>query len=80
MLVQSKIQIEQEDYEFIKNIYKDLCYRSFSEYIRKAINAKVTADRKQLKELKREKAMEMVGNTSYPSLFESIEGDDFENR
>ena len=80
MLVQSKIQIEQEDYEFIKNIYKDLCYRSFSEYVRKAINAKVTADRKQLRELKRKRATEMVGNTSYASLFESIEGDDFENR
>jgi len=80
MLVQSKIQIEQEDYEFIKNIYKDLCYRSFSEYIRKAINAKVTADRKQLREVKRKRAMEMVGNTSYASLFEPIEGDDFENR
>lgn len=80
MLVQSKIQIEQEDYEFIKNIYKDLCYRSFSEYVRKAINTKVTADRKQLRELKRKRATEMVGNTSYASLFESIEGDDFENR
>ena len=80
MLVQSKIQIEQEDYEFIKNIHKDLCYRSFSEYIRKAISAKVTSDRKQLRELKRKRAMEMIGNTSYASLFESIEGDDFENR
>jgi Arc/MetJ-type ribon-helix-helix transcriptional regulator len=80
MLIQSKIQIEQEDYEFIRNIYKDLHYRSFSEYVRKAINARVSEDRKKLRELKRKTAMETIGNTLYTSHFESIDGDDFENR
>ena len=80
MLIQSKVQIEQEDYEFIKKAYKDLHYRSLSEYMREAINTKVREDRKRLRELKRMAAMEMIGRAKYNNLFESIEGEDFENR
>ncbi|MBW2079250.1 MAG: crotonobetainyl-CoA--carnitine CoA-transferase [Deltaproteobacteria bacterium] len=80
MLVQSKVQISQEDYEFIKKIYKDLRYKSLSEYMREAINNKVREDRKRLRELKRMAAMEMIGKAQYDNLFESIEGEDFESR
>ena len=80
MLIQTKIQIEPENFNFIKKVYKDLKYRSLSEYMREAINTKVQEDRKRLRELKRLKAMEMIGKGPYSDIFESIEGEDFENR
>ena len=80
MLVQTKVQINAKDHNFIKKTYKDFHYRSLSEYMREAINAKVKEDRKRLRELKRAKAMEMIGRAQYDNLFESIEGDDFESR
>lgn len=80
MLIQTKIQINPKDYEFIKKFYKDLRFRSLSEYMREAINAKVEQDRKRLRELKRMKAIEMIGKAAYDNLFESIEGEEFEDR
>lgn len=80
MLVQTKIQIDAKNYDFIKKIYKDFHYKSLSEYMREAINAKVKKDRKRLREIKRMEAMEMIGRAQYDNLFESIEGEDFENR
>lgn len=80
MLIQTKVQIDPKDYEFIKKAYKDLSYRSLSEYMREAVNAKVRKDRKRLRELKRMAAMEVVGRAQYENLFKSIEGEDFENR
>jgi len=79
MLVQTKIQVNQKDYEFIKEAYKVLRYRSLSEYVREAINAKVKEDRRRIRDLKRMAAMEMIGKAPYDNLFESIEGEDFEN-
>lgn len=80
MMIQTKFQIKQEDYEFIKKVYKDLHYKSLSQYIREAVKAKAKEDRKKLREIKRMKAMEIIGKTSYENLFESIEGKDFEKR
>ena len=79
-MIQTKVQIDPKNYEFIKKAYKDLQYKSLSEYIREAVNAKVRKDRKRLRELKRIAAMEMLGRAQYENLFESIEGEDFENR
>ena len=80
MLIQTKIQIDPKDYEFVKKAYKDLSYKSLSEYMREAINTKVKQDRQRLREQKRFAAMEMIGKALYENLFESIEGEDFENR
>ena len=80
MLVSTKIQIDKKNHEFIKQVYKELHYKSLSEYVRKAVNTKVEEDRKRLRELKRKAAMEMIGKASYDNLFESIEGEDFESR
>ena len=80
MLVQSKVQINQEDYEFIKKTYREFRYKSLSEYMREAISNKVKEDRKRLRGLKRMAAMEMIGKAQYENLFESIEGEDFESR
>ena len=44
-----------------------------------AVNAKVEKDRKKLRELERKAAIEMIGKALYDNLFESIEGEDFEN-
>jgi metal-responsive CopG/Arc/MetJ family transcriptional regulator len=80
MLIPMKIQIDKKNYEFIKQVHKKLHYKSLSEYIREAVNNKVKQDRKRLRELKRQAAMEMIGQASYDHVFESIEGEDFENR
>jgi len=80
MLIQTKIQVNPKDYEFIKKVYKNLRYKSLSEYMREAINIKVNQDRKRLREQKRITAMEMIGKAPYKNLFESIEGEDFESR
>ena len=80
MLIPTKIQIDKKNYEFIKQAYKKLHYRSLSEYVREAVNTKVEEDRKRLRELKRIAAMEMIGRAPYDNLFESIEGEDFEDR
>lgn len=80
MMIQTKIQIDPENYEFIKKFHKDLSYRTLSEYMREAVNAKVKEDRKRLRESKRIRAMEMIGESAYANLFEPIEGDDFEDR
>ena len=80
MLIPTKIQIDEKNYAFIKQVYKELEYKSLSEYIREAVDAKVKRDRKKLRELKRKAAIEMIGKASYDNVFESIEGDDFENR
>jgi len=79
-MIQTKFQIDQKDYKLIKKMYKDLHYRSLSEYVREAVRTKVKQDRKKLRELIRVEAMKMVGKTSYENLFESIEGEDFEKR
>ena len=78
MLIQSKFQIEQKDYEFIKKAYKQLSYKSLSEYIRAAINSKIKEDRKKIRDTKRLKAMEMIAKESRDQAFEAIEGEDFE--
>ena len=80
MLIPTKIQIDKKNYEFIKQVHKKLHYKSLSEYIRVAVNAKVEKDRTKLRELKRIAAIEMIGKAPYDSVFESIEGEDFEIR
>ena len=80
MLVQTKIQIDKESYEFIKKAYRELNYKSLSEYIRDAVSHKIKEDRKRFREHKKVKAMESIGMTPVDNLFESIEGDDFEDR
>ena len=80
MLIPTKIQIDQKVYEFIKQTHKKLHYKSLSEYMREAVNTKVEEDRKRLREQKRTAAMEMIGRAPYDNVFESIEGEDFENR
>jgi Arc/MetJ-type ribon-helix-helix transcriptional regulator len=80
MLVQTKVQLDKESYDFIKKVHKELSYKSLSEYIRDAVSIKIREDRKRIREKKREAAMEMLGEAPPDNLFESIEGDDFEDR
>ncbi|MBC8176158.1 MAG: crotonobetainyl-CoA--carnitine CoA-transferase [Deltaproteobacteria bacterium] len=79
MLIPTKIQIDKKNYDFIKQVYKELHYKSLSEYMRKAVHSKVEEDRKRLRERKRKAAMEMIGRVTYDNIFESIEEEDFEN-
>ncbi|MBI4768191.1 MAG: crotonobetainyl-CoA--carnitine CoA-transferase [Deltaproteobacteria bacterium] len=79
-MIQSKIQIEEKDLEFIRKASKDLSYKSLSQYMREAIQAKIREDRKKLKAIKRTKAMTQIGRTRYENIFESLDGEDFEDR
>jgi Arc/MetJ-type ribon-helix-helix transcriptional regulator len=79
-MAQTKLQIDSEDYEFIKETHKQLNYKSLSEYIRQAVKEKIRTDQKKLRELKREEAMEMIGQGVYENLFDSFDGEEFENR
>lgn len=79
-MIQSKIQIEEKDFEFIKKACQDLSYKSLSQYMREAIQAKIREDRKRLKALKRSKAMAQIGRLRYENVFEGLEGEDFEDR
>lgn len=80
MLIQTKIQIAPEDYNFVKKSYKNLKYKSLSEYMRSAVQARIREDRLRLREMKRKKAMEMIGRAGYENIFEPLEGEDFEGR
>jgi len=75
MLIQTKIQIDQEDYYFIKKIHKRLNYKSQSEYMRKAIRERVKADRIRIREMKRKQAMEMIGKKRLNTNIGMIYGD-----
>ena len=79
-MIQSKIQIEEKDFEFIKKACKDLSYKSLSQYMREAIQAKIREDRKKLKAIKRTRAMTQIGRTRYENIFEGLDGEDFEGR
>ena len=80
MLVQTKVQIEKESYDFIKKAHKELNYKSLGEYVRDAINARIREDRRKPREIKMASAMEMFAENPPDNLFESIEGEDFEER
>lgn len=80
MLVQTKVQIDRETYDFMKNRYRQLNYRSVSEYIRDALNLKIKEDRKRVRELTRAEAMEAIGRAPAGDFYESTQGDDFEDR
>ena len=79
-MIQSKIQIEEKDFEFIKKACKDLSYKSLSQYMREAIQAKIREDRKKLKAIKRTRAMTQIGRTKYENIFKGLDGEDFEGR
>ena len=48
--------------------------------MRSAIRAKIKEDRQKLRQIKRDQAMEMIGQTDYENVFESLDGEDFERR
>ncbi len=80
MLIPTKIQMDKKHYEFIKHARRELHYKSLSDYVRHAVKIKVEDDRKKLRALKRKTAMEMIGRAPHDNFFESMEGQDFENR
>ena len=79
-MIQSKIQIDEKDFEFIKKACMDLSYKSLSQYMREAIQSKIREDRKKLKALKQSTAMTQIGRTRYENVFEGLNGEDFEDR
>ena len=79
MKLTQKVQLEPEDLEFIDRVCETLEYGSKSEYMRAAIQEKIRTDKRRLRELERQKAMKAYGD-DYEDVFESIEGEPFEDR
>lgn len=79
-MISSKVQLEKEDLELIEEVCSVLSYKSRSENMRIAIQEKIRADKRKLREMKRQEAMVAYGRAGPEQLFESIEGEDFEDR
>ena len=78
-MVPQKVQLEESDLEFIESAWSTLDYKSKSDYMRAAIREKIRADRRKLRELRRQGAMAAYGG-GFEVAFESIEAEDFEDR
>ena len=79
-MVPLKVQLAEADLEFIEQACSTLNYRSRSEYLREAVHAKIEADRARIRELKRQEAMKAYGLGPLEDVFETIAGEDFEDR
>jgi hypothetical protein len=77
-MIPNKIQIDEKDFEFIQKAYKLLSYKSLSHYLREAIQDKVRKDRKKLRAIQR--LAVVVDGGVHENRFESLEGEDFDNR
>ena len=74
-----KVQLEPEDLEFIDRVCQSLNYRSKSEYMSVAIREKLRADKRKLRELERQKAMEGYPE-GHEDVFASTAAEPFEDR
>ncbi len=79
-MISSKVQLRKEDLELIEKVCSILNYRSKSEYMRIAIQEKIRVDKRKLREMRRQQAMEAYGRAQPEHVFESIEAEDFEDR
>lgn len=48
--------------------------------MRSAIRDKIQEDRRELRQISREMAMDMIGQAGCEDVFESLQGEDFERR
>ena len=78
-MVPQKVQLEEADLEFIATACKLLNFKSKSDYMRTAIRERIRADKRRLREARRNQAMEAYGG-DFNVAFESLEADDFETR
>jgi Arc/MetJ-type ribon-helix-helix transcriptional regulator len=79
MKLTQKVQLDREDLDFIDRVCETLDYGSKSEYMRAAIREKIRADKRKLRELERQRAMEGYAE-GYEDVFECIAGETFEER
>ena len=79
-MISRKVQLEQDVLDFIDEAVRSLNYKSRSEYMRTAILEKIDSDKRRLRAMRREAAMEAYASASPEHVFESIEAEDFEGR
>lgn len=78
-MVPQKVQLSEEDLRFIEAACVAFRFKSKSEYMRVAIQEKIRTDRRRLRERRRQQAM--LAYDSQPDVvFETLEGEDFEDR
>ena len=73
-MVQNKVQLKQEDVAFIEKACHLFNYKNKSEYMRSAILEKIKNDKKELRELKRKKAMEGYCKGKVKDVFGTDQG------
>lgn len=78
-MVPQKVQLSESDLRFIEMACQALSFKSKSEYMREAIQEKIRADRRKLRELRRQQAMLAYGD-DFEVAFEALEGAPFEDR
>ena len=78
-MVPQKVQLSEEDLRFIETACVAFRFKSKSEYMRVAIQERILADRRRLRERRRQQAMLAYGDES-DIVFEALEGEDFEDR
>ena len=78
-MVPQKVQLSESDLRFIETACEALSFKNKSEYMRVAIQEKIRADRRKLRELRRQQAMLAYGD-DFDIAFEALEGEAFEDR
>lgn len=78
-MVPQKVQLSESDLRFIETAYEALNFKSKSEYMRVAIQERIRADRRRLRELRRRQAM-LAYDDDFDVAFKGLEGEDFEER
>ncbi len=78
-MVPQKVQLREEDLRFIETACAAFSFKSKSEYMRVAIQERIRADRRRLRERRRQQAMMAYADPS-DIAFEALEGEDFEDR
>lgn len=78
-MVTEEIELDESDQEFFGSGCLVLDDNSKSESMRAATQEKIRADRRKLRELRRQQAMAAYGN-DFEEVFESIEAEDLEDR
>jgi len=80
IMPQQKVTLDPEISAELARVVGSLGYRSKSAFIRAAIEEKLQADRKRLRQALRNRAYEMCATEGLTPFWGDLEGEDFEER
>jgi hypothetical protein len=77
-MIQKKIQLAEDEWDFISSATEFFNYKSKSQYMREAILEKIKRDQRIIREMKREEAMTSYSGEDPENIFKDLEGEEFE--